>query len=128
MKHRVGRWIYSLVKEYNVESPTTDTSITENKMTLHKCQDTQANPLLCEPSRSQDEGTKTLLHVPLEDSIIDFLPVTHKLRQNTTALSHRGVNIYSFLNQFCGGETHKVNGILSFIGDLFIISASAINC
>lgn len=53
-------------EEYNGNSPTSDTSITENKMTLHKCQDTQANPLLCEPRRSQDEGTKTLPPLPLE--------------------------------------------------------------
>lgn len=47
-------------EEYNGNSPTTDTSITGNNMTLHKCQDAQVNPLLCEPRQSQDEGTKTL--------------------------------------------------------------------
>lgn len=52
--------------EYNVNSPTTDTFITKNKMTLHKCQGTQTNPLLCEPRWSQDEGTKTLPPVPPE--------------------------------------------------------------
>lgn len=46
--------------QYNGNSPTTDTSITEKKATPHKCQDTQANPLLCETRQSQDEGTKTL--------------------------------------------------------------------
>lgn len=51
---------------YHVRSPTTNMSITENKMTLHKCQDAEANPLLCEPRRSQDEGTKTLPIVPRE--------------------------------------------------------------
>lgn len=43
----------------NGNSPTTDTFITENKMTRHKCQETQADPLLLEPRQSQDEGTKT---------------------------------------------------------------------
>lgn len=37
-------------EKYNVNSPTTDTSIRENKMTPHKCQVSQANPLLCEHS------------------------------------------------------------------------------
>lgn len=37
-------------EKYSVNSPTTHTSIRENKMTLHKCQVAQANPLLCEHS------------------------------------------------------------------------------
>lgn len=44
---------------YNGNSPTTDTLITENKMILHKCQKTQANPLLQGLRQSQDERTKT---------------------------------------------------------------------
>lgn len=50
----------------NGNSPTTDTSITENKMTRYKCQDAQVNPLLCECRWSQDEGTKTPSPVQLE--------------------------------------------------------------
>lgn len=51
---------------YNVNSPTTNISITESKMTRHKCHDAQANPLLCEPRWSQDEGAKTrTAHIPV---------------------------------------------------------------
>lgn len=45
--------------EYNVNSSTTDTSIAENKMTLHKCQDARANPLLCEEQRPFSCATRT---------------------------------------------------------------------
>lgn len=45
-------------------------------MTVHKCQETQANPLLC-PERSRDERTKTL------PPRARFLPVSQ------VTLSHR---------------------------------------
>lgn len=63
-------------EEYNGNSATTDTYITENKMTLHKCQDTQANPLLCGPKWSQDEGTRTIPPPPTSTSLEShrFLP------------------------------------------------------
>lgn len=50
-------------EKYHINSPTTDTSIRQNKMTPHKCQVAQVNPLLCEHShKTKEERPFPLCH------------------------------------------------------------------
>lgn len=45
-------------------SLTTNISCAENKMTMHKCQEAQANPLLCQNGHKEKEQTTFALYRP----------------------------------------------------------------
>ena len=57
-KDKHTEWEDGFTAVYNVNSPTTDTYIIENEMTLQKCHNAQANPLLCASQRVTRRRTK----------------------------------------------------------------------